>query len=92
MSEDANRIAELQAERCRAVAHPRRILILWSLSQGERSVSEIAQEIQSSPQNTSHHLHIMKEKGILSADRKGQSIYYQIVDPDSVRFILQAAP
>jgi len=81
--------AETQADRCRALAHPRRIQILWSLARGEKTVGEIAGEIESSIQNTSHHLRLMKEKGILSASRRGQSIYYQIEDPESVRPILE---
>ncbi|MBN1266010.1 MAG: winged helix-turn-helix transcriptional regulator [Anaerolineales bacterium] len=83
--------AVIQADRCRALAHPRRILILWSLSNGEKTVGEIAELIDSSIQNTSHHLRLMKEKKILMSNRQGQSVYYQIADPENLRLILQIA-
>jgi len=81
--------AVIQAGRCRALAHPLRILILWSLAKGEKTVGEIAELINTSIQNTSHHLQLMKEKDILISNRQGQSVFYQIADPDSLRLILQ---
>jgi len=72
------RLAGEQAEFCKIFAHPRRILILWTLAEQERSVSEIAVAVNASLQNTSQHLRLMREKGILKSHREGQMIFYRV--------------
>jgi ArsR family transcriptional regulator len=53
-------------------------MILWALADRELSVGEIAEAIGSSMQNTSKHLRLMKDKGILASRREANFIYYQI--------------
>lgn len=72
--------AEAQAKFYKVFNHPRRMLILWVLAQHEMSVGELASAVDASLQNTSQHLHLMKEKGILTCRREGQTIYYQLAD------------
>ena len=72
-----NQIVE-QAEIHQILSNPSRILILSSLFQRELSVSEIAETIGASLQNTSQHLRLMKDKGVLEARRNGQTIFYMI--------------
>jgi len=55
---------------------------LWSLSNRELPVSEIADEVGTSLQNISQHLALLKEHGIVTARRDGQMIYYRISDID----------
>jgi DNA-binding transcriptional ArsR family regulator len=55
-------------------------LILWSLSDRELPVTEIADEVGTSLQNVSQHLALLKEHKIVSARRDGQTIYYSIVE------------
>ena len=71
-------LAGEQAEFCKIFAHPRRILILWTLAEQEKTVSEIAMAINASLQNTSQHLRLMREKGILKSHREGQMIFYRV--------------
>ena len=73
-------LAERQAELCRLFGNTSRILIVWSLSSGELSVSEIADEVGTSLQNISQHLALLKEHGIVKARRDAQTIYYRIAD------------
>ena len=70
--------AKQQAEICKIFGSPTRILILWSLDGNEMSVSDIAEAIDTSLQNTSQHLRLMKDRGILTSRRKGHTIYYRI--------------
>jgi DNA-binding transcriptional ArsR family regulator len=72
------RLASEQAEFCRVFAHPRRILILWTLAKREKSVGEIATAVEASLQNTSQHLRLMREMGILDSRRDGQMILYHV--------------
>jgi DNA-binding transcriptional ArsR family regulator len=74
-----------QAAFCKVFGNARRVLILWSLRDGELSVGEIAEAVDASLQNTSQHLHLMKESGVLSSRRDGQTIYYRIADSDQMR-------
>jgi DNA-binding transcriptional ArsR family regulator len=46
------------------------------------SVGEIAEAIDSSIQNTSQHLSVMRRKNLLRNRRDGQTIYYSIADED----------
>jgi DNA-binding transcriptional ArsR family regulator len=57
-------------------------LILWSLSERELPVSEIANEVGTSLQNISQHLALLKEHNIVSARRDGQTIYYRIAETE----------
>jgi DNA-binding transcriptional ArsR family regulator len=72
------KLAETQAGICGVFGNAKRLLILWTLGKGEMSVSEIASAIDCSLQNTSQHLHLMKDKDILASRREGQTIYYRI--------------
>jgi DNA-binding transcriptional ArsR family regulator len=78
MSKNLRERIEEQAEIHQILSNPSRILILCSLVQKELSVSEIAEEIHASLQNTSQHLRLMKDKGVVESRRDGQTIFYQI--------------
>lgn len=78
----ANKLAKV----CRLFGHSKRILILWSLAEEEKSVGEIASAIESSVQCTSQHLRLMREKGILETRRDGQSIYYRIDQEELINY------
>jgi ArsR family transcriptional regulator len=75
-----NQQAEKQAEFCGVMGNTHRILIIWALKSGELTVSEIAEDIDTSLQNTSQHLRLMKDKGILESRRDGREIYYCLAD------------
>jgi DNA-binding transcriptional ArsR family regulator len=89
---DAVSDAESQAQICGVFSNSKRIHILWALANGELSVSDIAEEVDASLQNTSHHLRLMKDKGILASRRSGRSVRYRIVEPVTVNCLLNKAP
>lgn len=72
--------AQKQAEYCRVFSNTKRILILWVLANEEMSVTDIASALDTSLQNTSQHLRVMKDRGILSSRREGQVKYYRVAD------------
>ncbi len=78
-TEDLTR-AQQQAELCGILGNARRILIIWALQDAELSVSDLSRQINTSLQNTSQHLRLMKDKGILEARRDGREIYYRIAE------------
>ena len=62
----------------RALASGRRAEIVDVLSQGERSVDEIAREVGQSLANTSHHLRTLAHAGLVTTRREGTRIYYRL--------------
>ena len=66
------------AEVAKALASGRRAEIVDVHAQGERSVDEIASEIDQSVANTSHHLRAMARAGLLTTRRDGTRIFYAL--------------
>lgn len=66
------------AEVARALSSGRRAEIVDVLAQGERSVEDVAGEIDQSVANTSHHLRALARAGLLVTRRDGTRIYYAL--------------
>ena len=66
------------AEVAKALASGRRAEIVDLLSQGDRSVEDVATEIDQSVANTSHHLRALARAGLLTTRRDGTRIYYAL--------------
>lgn len=65
----------------KAMAHPVRISILGALEGGKSlTVTEIHNILKIEQSTASHHLGIMREKGVLSSRREGKNIYYSLRD------------
>jgi rhodanese-related sulfurtransferase/predicted transcriptional regulator len=61
-----------------ALGSGRRAEIVDVLAQGERSVEEIATEIDQTVANTSHHLQLLARVGLVRSRRAGTRIYYRL--------------
>src|SRR6266508_3367943 len=61
-----------------ALGSGRRAEIVDVLAQGERSVEEIATEIDQSLANTSHHLQLLLRAGLVRSRRAGTRVYYRL--------------
>jgi len=95
MDVETQEMAARQASVCGVFGNAKRVLILWALREQEMSVSDIAAAIGASLQNTSQHLRLMEDRGILVSYREAQKIYYEIVDHDLMkdcRLLSQAPP
>jgi len=79
-------LAEERAEIYRIFSNPKRLLIFWLLDEDEMPVNKIAESIDSSIQNTSQHLRLMKANKILDTRRNGKEIYYRISDSEIGEF------
>jgi len=68
---------EKAANMLKAIAHPVRIAILKELEKGKKlTVTEIHQLLKIEQSTTSHHLGILKDKGVLVSKREGKNSYY----------------
>jgi len=73
-------VVELVARRFRVIGEPMRIRLLDRLRDGEASVLELAEALDSSQQNVSKHLGVLHEAGIVSRRKDGTHAYYAIAD------------
>lgn len=73
-------VTQLHANICSGLADPRRILILYALAEKSRNVSDLAKEIGISQPAASRHLNLLRERGIVTAQRDGQSVMYMLAD------------
>ena len=70
---------EKAANMIKAISHPMRLAILDRLGGGNRlSVTEIHTLLNIEQSTTSHHLGILKDKGILASTRQGKKTLYYL--------------
>jgi DNA-binding transcriptional ArsR family regulator len=70
---------ERAANMMKAISHPMRLAILGNLDGGKRlSVTEIHNILKIEQSTASHHLGILKDKGILASKRMGKSTLYYL--------------
>lgn len=73
-------IYEMQAEICKTLTNPKRIEILNTLKDEEKTVTELVAVLGASKANVSQHLAVMRHKGILITRRVGVNIYYRVAN------------
>jgi len=70
---------EMAASKLRAIAHPMRIAIIDLLHEKPKlSVTEIYSKLDIEQASASHHLNILKNKGVLVSKREGKKIFYSL--------------
>jgi DNA-binding transcriptional ArsR family regulator len=78
---ETTNIAQLEnaTEVLRAIAHPLRILIIDMLHQQQAmSVTEIHEQLDIEQAVASHHLRILKDRGVVSVKRDGKNSFYTL--------------
>lgn len=61
----------------KAIAHPIRISIVGFLEDGKKhTVTEIHKQLGIEQSTASHHLAILKDRGVLSSKREGKNTWY----------------
>lgn len=63
---------------CKAVTEPRRIQILYALSDGSYNVSALAEMLDVPQPTLSRHLAVLRERSIVVAERDGNSVVYRL--------------
>jgi DNA-binding transcriptional ArsR family regulator len=77
---DMIRKSEEVATLLKQISHPKRLLILCSLAEGEKSVGEIEAACGASQSAVSQFLKSLRLEGLIESRREGKQIYYRIVD------------
>jgi len=78
---------EKVAEVLKALGHPTRVKIIKYLSNGEKCVKEIWQELEIPQPTVSQHINILKSAGIISYKKDGVKTCYKIEDPRVIDII-----
>ena len=71
-------LQELHARVCKAIADPKRLLIINELRDRELSVGELCEALDLTQSNASQHLAILRERGVVSTRRQGTSVIYSL--------------
>lgn len=71
------RLAELFA----VLGDPARLRILQCLRSGPHSVGDIHRSCRLKQANTSKHLRVLRESGVVVAERDGTNVRYKVAEP-----------
>lgn len=85
-------LAQTLAGRLRALAHPVRIALVDQLLDGEASVQELTDRLQTTQQNVSKHLADLHRAGIVERERAGRQVRYRLPGRDPLEVLAAAAP
>jgi rhodanese-related sulfurtransferase/predicted transcriptional regulator len=66
----------------KALASGRRIELLDVLANGERTVEALARQLGLSVANTSQHLQVLRQAGLVATRREGTSVHYRLATPE----------
>jgi DNA-binding transcriptional ArsR family regulator len=90
MKLDADRMeaaADQASELLKSLGNRHRLLILCQLTEGERSVGDLAAFLGLRDSTVSQHLSLLRRDGLVQARRDGQTIWYSIASPPARRVL-----
>lgn len=76
--ERRKRYIAAQARIFKALGHPSRLLMVDVLREGEKCVCELQALVGDDMSTISKHLAVLREAGVVSAEKRGTSIYYRL--------------
>ena len=75
------KVYSLQADLCKALAHPVRLEVIDLLSKREHTVEELTKLTGSSQSNLSQHLAALRQQKLVHPRRAGMNVYYTLSTP-----------
>ena len=66
-----------------AMANDKRLMILCQLVNGERTVGELAESLETRQSTISQHLALLKKDGFVESRRDGQSQFYSLAGEEA---------
>lgn len=80
-------LEELTTGVCRALSDHKRLMILYSLAARPRSVGELAELLDVSSSNVSQHLGLLRDRGLVDAERDANRVIYTLRDRRVIKAI-----
>ncbi len=79
---------EMAAVMLKAVAHPVRLALIELLDYGKRrSVTELFELLGMEQAVVSHHLSILRDRGVLRQEREGKHVFYSLKHPRLIEIV-----
>jgi ArsR family transcriptional regulator len=73
------KLYEMQAQLCKTLSNPKRLEILDHLKrEGEVTVNALAEMLEIPKANTSQHLAVLRQAGVVSTRRDGINVFYSL--------------
>lgn len=70
---------EMQAQLCKILSNPKRLEILDILKEaGETTVNALAEALEIPKANTSQHLALLRQAGVVNSRRDGINVFYSL--------------
>jgi len=66
---------------CEGIGDSKRLKLLYLVADHPRNVTELTEALDISQPTVSHHLRILRERGLVKTERDGTTIYYSLGDP-----------
>jgi DNA-binding transcriptional ArsR family regulator len=73
-------INQLHARICSAISEPNRILLLYAVADKPLNVNKLAEIVGISQSAASRHLRVLRERGLIQAQRDGTQVIYSLAD------------
>ena len=71
-----------------AVSTPKRLELIDLLTQGEKTVEQLAEQSATPIKNTSAHLRVLRQARLVETRREGQRIWYRLADDKVAGFLM----
>lgn len=81
---ESGRVFALAAELFGLLSTPMRLRILSALCDGERSVSQLLEKIDTTQPNLSQHLNVLYRSGVLAKRKEGTQVIYRVQSEKAV--------
>ena len=78
-------IYKIHAQICKALADPKRLLILNELRGGEKTVGDMAASLELPQATISQHLAILRQRTLVYSRRHGVNVFYRIANMKIIR-------
>jgi ArsR family transcriptional regulator, virulence genes transcriptional regulator len=71
-------LEELTSSMCKALNDPKRLTVLYALRDGARTVGELCEILGAPQSNTSQHLAVLRNRGLVDTTREGNAVRYSL--------------
>jgi DNA-binding transcriptional ArsR family regulator len=78
LNEKRLQLFKMQADICKTMSDPKRLMIVHELREGEMSVGQLATRLELPQANVSQHLSILRKRGIVATRREGTTVHYSL--------------
>lgn len=80
-------LEELVGSMCKALNDPKRLLLIYALRDGSRSVGELCRLLEVPQSNASQHLAVLRERGLVTTERSGNRVLYSLRYPQLIEAV-----